>query len=128
MISGAGPEDMRLLPQVDAVIDFVGGSQDAVPERYVQASPISYVAPGAPPFLFITGGSDWFVDAEHAHRMQDALAAVGTETRLLEIPGGGHLLNRGASGVSWDVELSIDTPEAWAAMLDFLDRTIGGAR
>jgi acetyl esterase/lipase len=128
VIAGAGPEDMMLMPEVDVVVAFVGGTKADAPERYVQASPISYVAPGAPPFLFVTGASDWFVDPEHAHRMQDALTAVGTDSRLLEIPGGGHLLNRGASGASWDVELSIDTPEAWAAMLDFLDRTIGGAR
>ena len=127
VISGAGPEDMRLMPEVDVVVDFVGGTKAEVPERYAAASPITYVGPGAPPFLFITGSSDVFVDPEHSHRMQDALAAVGTDSRLLEIPGGGHLLNRGASDTSWDVELSIDTPEAWAAMFDFLDRTIGGA-
>jgi len=108
------------------VIDFVGGTKAEVPERYAAASPITYVGPGAPPFLMITGSTDVFVDPEHSRRMQDALTAVGTESKLLEIPGGGHLLNRGASDASWDVELSIDTPEAWAAMFDFLDHTIGG--
>lgn len=125
VISGAGPEDMMLMPEVDVVTDFVGGTKAAAPELYAQASPITYVAAGAPPFLFISGDSDWFVDIEHSHRMQRALSDVGTDTRLLAIPGGGHLLNRGVSGTSWDIELSIDTPEAWAATFDFLERTIG---
>lgn len=125
VVSGAGPEVMQLLPENDVVVDFVGGTQAEVPEKYDQASPISYVAPGAPPFLFISGDADWFVDIEHAHRMQRALDAVGTDTRLLAIPGGGHLLNRSTGGESWDIQLSIDTPEAWAATIDFLDRTIG---
>ena len=58
--------------------------------------------------------------------MKRALDAVGTKTRLLEIPGGGHIFNRGADGGSWELPLtSIDTPEAQAAMIDFLDHTIG---
>lgn len=125
VVSGAGPQDMMLLGQADAVIDFVGGTRDEVPERYVQASPITYVAPGAPPFLFIHGDSDWFVDLEHSSKMAAALDAVGTRAAVLEIPGGGHLWNRGAGGGSWDVALSIDTPQAWAATIDFFDRAIG---
>ncbi|MBL0216376.1 MAG: alpha/beta hydrolase [Myxococcales bacterium] len=125
VVSGAGPQDMGLLLQVDNVKDFVGGSKEEVPERYVQASPISYVSPGAPPFLFIHGDSDWFVDLEHARRMGAALEAVGTEHRLLEIPGGGHIWNRGASGSTWDLATAIDLPQAWAATIDFLDHEIG---
>ena len=128
VVSGAGPQDMTLLPEVDNVVDFVGGTRAEVPELYAAASPLSYVAPGAPPTLFITGDADWFVDIEHSRRMQRALDDVGVETRLLSIAGGGHLLNRGPSGASWEVELSIDTPEAWAATIDFLDRSLGGAR
>jgi len=118
VVSGAGPQDMGMLPEVDAVVDFVGGTRAAVPELYAAASPISYVAEGAPPTLFITGDADWFVDIEQSRMMQRALDAVGVETRLLSIPGGGHLLNRGPSGTSWDIELSID----------FLDRNLGGGQ
>jgi len=124
VVSGAGPEDMSLLQQVSVVTDFMGGTKEAVPDRYTQASPLAHVAPGAPPYLFLHGDSDWFVSIEHAHRMRVALDDVGTETRLLEIPGGGHIWNRGASG-TWDFETSMDTPEAWAATIDFFDHTIG---
>jgi acetyl esterase/lipase len=125
VISGAGPQDMNLLLGADSVQAFVGGSREDVPELYAAASPITYVAPGAPPFLFIHGSSDWFVDLEHSTRMGDALERVGAKHKLLEIPGGGHIWNRGASGSTWDLGMSIDTPQAWAATIDFLDHEIG---
>jgi acetyl esterase/lipase len=124
VVAGAGPQDLNLLGEADAVIEFMGGTKLEVPERYVQASPISHVAAGAPPFLFIHGTSDRFVELEHAHRMQAALGEVGTKSRLLEIPGGGHLWND--AGGDWESPLvSTSTPDAQAAIIDFLDDTIG---
>ena len=125
VISGAGPQDMTMLPEVENVEAFVGAKKSEDPERYAQASPLSHVAEGAPPFLFIHGDSDWFVDIEHSRQMGEALDRVGTRNRLLAIPGGGHLWNRGASGSTWDLAISIDTPQAWAATIDFLDHEIG---
>jgi len=127
VVSGAGPEDMAALPEVTAVTEFMGGTSDQVPERYTEASPIHHVAPGDPPFLFIAGDNDWFVSFDHQTApMKAALDSYGVETRLLEVPGGGHIWNRGADGQSWEVpDTSIDTPEAQAALIDFLDHTIG---
>jgi acetyl esterase/lipase len=127
VVSGAGPEDMTKLPQVSAVIDFVGGTIDQIPQIYRAASPITHVGPGAPPYLFVHGDDDWFVDFDAQMKpMQAALAAVGTETRVLEIPGGGHIWNRPADGGEWEVPLtSLETPEAEAALFDFLEHTIG---
>ncbi len=127
IVSGAGPEDMAKLPQVSVVTEFVGGTLDQVPELYKAASPITYVAPGDPPFLFIHGDNDWFVNIDEQTRpMKKALDAVGTETRLLEIPGGGHIWNRGVDGGAWEVPLtSLDPPEAEAALFDFLAHQIG---
>jgi acetyl esterase/lipase len=127
VIAGAGPQDMAAMPQVNVVTDFVGGTVETTPELFAQASPITHVAPGAPPFLFVHGDDDWFVDIDAQERpMKRALDAVGTRTRLVEIPGGGHIFNRGVDGGSWELPLtSIDTPESQAAMIDFLDTTIG---
>jgi len=124
VVAGAGPEDMAALAQASSVIAFMGGTKDEVPDRYAEASPLTHVAPGDPPYLFIHGDNDWFVDIDHAYRMQAALDGVGTETHLLEVPGGGHIWN-GADG-DWELPLtSLDTPEAQAAMIDFLDHAIG---
>ena len=127
VVTGAGPEDMAALPQASAVTMFLGGSVSDFPERYHAASPLSHVAAGDPPYLFVSGDDDWFVnfDAQDAP-MQAALAAVGTPTHVMRVPGGGHIFNRGVDGADWELPLtSIDTPEAQAAMIDFLDHTIG---
>ncbi len=127
VIPGAGPEDMAALPQVSAVTDFMGGNVSDIPERFHAASPLSHVAAGAPPYLFVHGDDDWFVNFDHQEvPMQAALEAVGTGTHLLRIPGGGHIFNRGVDGGSYELPLTeIDTPEAQAAIIDFLDHTIG---
>jgi acetyl esterase/lipase len=126
VVSGAGPQDMFLFPDAEAVNDFLGGDRDEARSNWIAASPIAHVRAGAPPYLFITGDDDWFVDIEHSREMKERLAKVGTQGKLFVIPGGGHLLNRSPSGASWDLAISIDTPEAWAATIDFLDHTIGG--
>jgi acetyl esterase/lipase len=135
VISGAGPQDLWLYPEHDviteyqAVIDFVGGDKDEVPGSWDAASPITHVTAGAPPYLFVHGEEDWFASLAHSERMRDRLVAVGSEAQLLSIPGGGHLINRDAAAGRYDlVVTSTDTPESWLAMVDFLDRTIGGAR
>lgn len=126
VISGAGPEDMRMLPEVDGVINFMGGTAAEVPEVYDLASPITHVSPAAPPFLFIHGTDDVFVDVEHSRRMRDALDAEGVETRMLELAGDGHILNPGSDvGHFQFILTATDRPEAWAATLDFLDDTVG---
>lgn len=128
VISGAGPQDLVDLSWADAVQDMIGGPYSVHPERYHKASPIERVAPGAPPFLLVHGTQDLFVPIDHSRRMRQALRAAGTDARLLELSWGGHLLNNGADPGQLDGVTSAATPEAWAAMIDFLDHTIGGAR
>jgi acetyl esterase/lipase len=128
MVSGAGPQDMRLFPEASAVTEFMGGTQAQVPATYLAASPITHVVAGAPPFLMIHGTGDLVVDIAHSRHMRTALRAVGTEAKLLEVPGGGHVLNRDVDGGDYAIATSTASPEAWAAILDFLDRTIGPAQ
>lgn len=127
VISGAGPQDLWLYPEVDAVVDLVGGGKDEVGAVWDAASPITHVAAGAPPFLFLHGDADWLVDLEHSERMAERLRSVGTPAQVLAIPGGGHVVNREAAAGRYDlVVTSADTAEAWLATFDFLDRTLGG--
>ncbi len=132
VVSGAGPEDMWLFPEATAVVEFIGGGKDEVPELWDAASPITYVDPAAatppPPFLFVHGEEDWFVDLEHSLDMRDALVAAGGQAEVFTIPGGGHVINRDAAGGRYDFGTSTDTAEAWLVIIDFLDRTIGGGR
>ncbi len=112
------------MPQADAVTDFLGGSREQVPEHYDLASPLYHVAPGAPPYLLIHGTADLFVDLDQSERMQAALLADGNDARLFKVPGGGHLFGAGDGGDQQFV-IATDTPEAWAASIDFLDRNLG---
>jgi len=124
VISGAGPQDMWTMPEVDAVIDMLGGTKEQVPERYDLASPLYHVASGAPPYLLIHGTADLFVDLDQSERMYEALLAAGNDARLLKVPGNGHLFGDGDGGDQQFV-IATDTPEAWAVSIDFLDRTLG---
>lgn len=127
VISGAGPEDMRLLRgDGDTVVNFLGGTADEIPEIYDLASPITHVSPRAAPFLFIHGTDDVFVNIEHSRMMRDALEQDGVETRMLELAGSGHIINPGVDAAHFQLVISAtDTPEAWNATLDFLDHTVG---
>ena len=127
VISGAGLTDLRNVLEIPAVTMFLGGSQDEQPDNYRDASPITYDATGAPPWMFIHGDNDYFVDLDdQVHPMKAKLEAAGVLTRLIEIPGGGHIWNRGVDDGEWELPVtSLDSPEAQLALFDFLDHTIG---
>lgn len=125
VISGAGPQDLRALAWASEVQNLLGGTEAEVPEAYAAASPLDHVDPGEPPFLFIHGEQDVFVPVSHSRRMHAALQAQGNSSELLVLHGGGHVLNPGPSSgqLSWE-EFSTDSPEAWSAMLSFLQREL----
>ena len=118
--------DLKQVSWAGQVQNFVGGTPEAIPETFERASPFTHVRQGAPPFLFIHGNQDLYVPIDQAVRTRDALHAVGTDAELLAIPGGGHVINPGAAAgqLDWPEE-SIDQPEAWWAMRDFLRRSVG---
>jgi acetyl esterase/lipase len=126
VISGSGPTDLRLFDDAFLVVKFMGGTAAEKPALYDLASTVAHVKPGDPPFLFVQGDADSFVTVKSSLIMRDALLGVGTDARMLKLAGGGHLLNAGDSDPA-DVAfgLSTDTPEAWIAIADFLERTVG---
>jgi acetyl esterase/lipase len=95
VVSYAGPQDLRVngpytREQAELVTNFLGVFPGDAPGVARLASPIAYVAAGAPPFLLLHGSNDPLVPVTHARRMRDALRAEGTPASLLEIPGVGH--------------------------------------
>ena len=58
--------------------------------RLGQLSPIGAVRAGMPPFLFIHGDSDPLVPIDQSRAMCESMKAVGTDCRLITVPGGGH--------------------------------------
>lgn len=125
VISGAGPTDLRGKDH-ELVHALIGGSEAEYPERFERASPITHVDGAAPPYLFIHGTSDWFVSIDESRRMRDALVDAGADARLLELAGVGHLTGVGGDAGRQELGIiSIDEPEAWIALVDFLHDTIG---
>lgn len=57
------------------------------------ASPITHVAPGAPPFLLLHGMEDRLVPHAQSQALAAALSAVGAPARLLSVPGAGHVFD-----------------------------------
>lgn len=125
VIPGAGVHDLRGAEH-EWVEEFLGGSEDEVPEAYRLASPILHVDAGEPPFLLINGGADWLVEADQSRAMRETLRAAGNRAELLTMAGSGHLIQPAADPGEVQIAVSLDTPEAWLAVADFLERTLGG--
>lgn len=125
VISGAGPQDLRRYRDWPTLTDYLGGDQDEIPEVWAMASPITHVGGGEPPFLLINGNIDLLVGDDQAEDMRDALAAAGDDVRLLRLRGAGHLDGVTPAGTASELSTSIDRDEAWLAVFDFLERTVG---
>jgi acetyl esterase/lipase len=54
------------------------------------ASPVSYVAPGAPPFLIIQGADDWFITPHHSQKLASLLEAAHVPTTLVMVQHDEH--------------------------------------
>jgi acetyl esterase/lipase len=127
VVSGSGPSDLTTLADpTGQVAKYIGQPLSEAPELYRAASPVAHVGPGAPPILLIHGTVDFFVDNGQSEELYGALKAAGDEVTLLQLAGSGHTLNPGADeGAGTLGTLSIDEPEAWPVIVDFLMRTIG---
>ncbi len=96
VVSYFGPTDMREMiksSSVDIPVvlhEFMGGSPGEVPEAYEKASPIVFVTPDDPPFLFVHGKEDAVVPFAQSVMMAEALKKVGVFADVIGIEGGGH--------------------------------------
>jgi acetyl esterase/lipase len=66
--------------------------------RLHTASPVTYVAPGDPPFLIIHGADDWFIAPHHSQGLAKLLQAAGVPTTLVIVKHNGHGLDAPTSG------------------------------
>ncbi len=104
-----GPEHDR--PTSPASL-LVGGPLPEFREVAQRASPLAHVAPGGPPVLIVHGRRDATVSPEQSIQFDAALKAAGIDSRLVMLDA------------AHDVPLSRSSA-AGAALLEFLDRTLG---
>lgn len=96
-----------------AVDDFVGGTPDAVPDRYALASPVARVPLGVP-VVAVHGDADVNVPLRQSERFVAAARAAGDPAELVRLPGVEHFA-------------VIDPGEAaWRACRDAVGRLLGG--
>ena len=74
----------------EIVRNFMGGTQEEQPERYRQASPITYVDAGDAPMLIFQGTVDPLVPYDQAVQMAAALTKVGVPGRVELLVGAKH--------------------------------------
>lgn len=91
VVSWFGPTDFRgmdaALPKAKGYVLHAFGED---PEVWRQGSPVTWVKPGAPPFLFMHGDQDTLVPLGQSQILQNALTAVGVPAELLVVQGGDH--------------------------------------
>ncbi len=69
---------------------YMGGVPDEIPDKFRQASPITYAGSRQPPTLLIQGSRDHIVKAEFARDLEEKLLSGGNQVKLLEIPWAEH--------------------------------------
>ena len=71
-------------------ISMLGKKRAEAPDLYRQASPITYLKKGQPPFLVLHGTADTTVDVEQSRQFAAALEKAGVEHQLVLIDGAPH--------------------------------------
>ncbi len=74
----------------DCVHKLLGGAPEDKPEVCRDASPISHVTPGMPPFLIFHGEKDMAVPLDQSESLVAALTAVGVEATLVVVRNADH--------------------------------------
>jgi len=77
-------------PALDEVVALLGGTPEEVPERYREASPLSWIDERTAPFLVVHGAPDDVVPVAQSRRLVSALRAAGVEVEYAELPDAGH--------------------------------------
>ena len=112
IVAGGAPSNLTFYPGGDLVPQFLGGTQQQIPQRFKEASPVNYVTPESPPMFIYHGTKDRLVPREHAEAMIAALKKNRVPYETYWVEGRDHipafLLPAG----------SVD------AAIDFLDRQL----
>ncbi|HUT10990.1 MAG TPA: alpha/beta hydrolase [Thermoguttaceae bacterium] len=90
-----GPTDMIELSRgsdgaAPIVASFLGGTPEDVRDRYLAASPTTYVSRDDPPILSLHGADDRLVPPDQARALDKKMAAAGASHTLILLEGQGH--------------------------------------
>jgi acetyl esterase/lipase len=83
-------------PALHEVVALLGGTVQEVPDRYRDASPLTWIDRRTAPFLVIHGDRDDVVPIEQSRRLVAALRAAAVEVEYVELADAGH------DDLTWD--------------------------
>ena len=105
-----GPSDMTLAykecPSPDvppAMVEYIGGSPEQVPERYRALSPITHVAAGTPPTITLLGTLDRLVLENQATLLDAAMKKAGVSHELYLLPANDHAFDLNWGGFATQI-------------------------
>lgn len=110
------PADPDLIDGRSALRDLLGGTPEQVRDRYLDASPQTWVA-GAVPTLLFHGVADQIVYPRHSDDLARKLREAGVPTVYVRFPWSGHGFDMISVGVASQIALA--TTER------FVDRVLG---
>ena len=84
--TGADPDDATTREA-----QLLGAAPSSVPDVAAQASPVTHVRAGVPPFLLLHGRADRFVPCVQSERLSAALADAGADVELHTHDGADHM-------------------------------------
>jgi acetyl esterase/lipase len=97
---------------------LIGAVLAEEPQKAAAASPVSYVRPGAPPFLLVHGTADRFVPAAQSETLAAVLEKAGADVELLLLDGADHMWSLPGGGPA-------AAEKALAATVSFFRRESG---
>ena len=106
VVDGAGPSDLRKYKGGTLVPQFLGGTQQQVPQQFIAASPVSHISKDDPPVFLYHGSLDTLVPDHHSRDFKTALDAVGVRTEWFKIIGRGHVAAFFSDGAAIDAALA----------------------
>jgi acetyl esterase/lipase len=101
VVSIYGPTDLRWpdLEPDSAILELMGGTFEALPQAYENATPLNFVRDGLPPTLIIEGGMDTIVPYHHGDKLVGRLSLTDTVFVLLRVPWSRHGFDAVLSGM-----------------------------
>jgi acetyl esterase/lipase len=97
IISQVGPTDLTDRESFPREADrpwlgsFIGGLHADMPDKYREASPVTYVSADDPPVMLLHGTADTVVPYRQAVIMQKRLREAGVPVELVTVEGGEHI-------------------------------------
>jgi acetyl esterase/lipase len=106
------------MPEVlnTVIIEAFGTSAGNSSPENLNASPVTYITPDAPPFLIVHGEVDDLVPVEQSEILHARLTEAGVPATLIIVQGGDHGLQGEAATPS--------QPEIWQAVGEFFESSL----